>query len=359
MTLLVLPLLAGAAHAATVTEFPTAMRGDLGIAYQGAMARYPLVEDTDQVGSSSTADHQLFFAGQFSPLTGVAVMLALPEHLAETVTFADAHQMIYDPNLDAATMDGSPALDAEPTLSGAGLGGLWVGLRGAPFHQALYASRGDRSSWVLDIAYRFKDKSNFWTYNGRGNRGAGDGASAFRFRSAFSTTYRDFAQPWMLVTLERTGHLTTDAYAADGTVEAKNIQVQPASTAEIATGVEWLAGTYGAEGGRVDLGIHGRFGYTSWSDIPSGFYLPSVLDESRANVVTQSDRVYVRGGVDLHWRLVEYVQLDLGGEAGSFTPYQIEHLYDVRAGPGAISWQVDSGLTFHIDDTFVSRIGMQ
>ena len=348
-------VLTGSARAAEVTELAPMLRGDLDLRYNFDTDSSRLVEAGEEVGKRVLAAHQLTYAGEFSFIKGAGVFFEIPHPVSQTITFPDAHEMSIDADFgagkEAGTMIGSDELSTPPEVKGSGIGGTWVGLRGTPFSEELFQRRGDRVSWLLEVGYRFKDKSNFWTLNDSGNRGAGDGAPAFRLNAAFSTTYRA-NQPYLTVGLVRTGRIDVDVADADGTTVATGLIIRPASVYDLGVGTELLAGEYdaGETKGQVKLDFNLHFGYRSWQDIPSGIYLPSILDLTRSIAVTESEYAYAKGGLGVNWRIVEYAQLNVAGDVGTATPQRIEHPYPVDTAMGNVEWGIHTVLRFRARD---------
>jgi hypothetical protein len=141
-------------RAADVTTLAPANRGDVDLGYTLAAERAHLKEEGEEVGLRRWADHQLAFSGSYSFVKGAALWLELPTHLNSRYLYEDAQTMVYDPLEDQGTMLNTDTLKGEQELSGKGFGGVWIGLTGAPLHEELFASRGDRVSWRMDVGYR-------------------------------------------------------------------------------------------------------------------------------------------------------------------------------------------------------------
>mgnify|MGYP000273885344 CR=1 FL=1 len=338
----------GSAHAAEVTRFPPALRGDVEIRYDVGGEKGRLLEDGTEVGTRRLTHHHITYTGTFSPVTGVALYVGLPHLASERVRFFDAQSMAYDPRLENGTMVGTDTLADAEAERGTGMGGVWIGLKGAPMHRELYPRRSDRVSWVLDAGFRFRDKTNFWTYGPRERRGAGPGAPAFRFQGSVSSKHR-WAEPYLVATLLRTGRITTDVVDADGQVVAQGLDLRPASRVDSVVGVEYTLHEYG-QGAMVALDMHGSFGYATWQDIPSGLYLPSVLDASSQLPATMSENTRLGVGGGVNWRFIEYLQLNVTGDVGINTGGRVEHYYPVSMGMGALEWGVHTTLQFKVRD---------
>lgn len=355
LSILSMLLLPGVSHAAGVnTDFPPWLRGDVVVHYDLDSASSRLFEGDEAVGQSRHMSHVMTYEGVFTAWHGLAVTVAMPHWVNETVSFTGARTMAFDPAADAGTMVGTDGLASAPTHQGSGVGGVWLGLRGAPMHQEIFGSRGDRVSWVLDVAYRFKDKTPFWTYGPRDKRGGGPGAGAFKFRSVVATTH-NHSSPYLVTELVRSGRLETDVVDENGQTIASAMSIRPASSAGLTLGVYINAISYG-QGARLDVDLRSRFGYRSWQDIPSGIFLPSVLDTSVGTAATMSETTYLTMGGGLHWRFIDYLQLDILGDAGINTGGRVEHHYPVDGRIGALEWQVQSALRFRIRDTLIEAL---
>ena len=156
-------LVASPLHAAEVTEIAPFLRGDLGLRYDMGFEHNKLMEGTDQVGSRKLAEHRLTYQGSFSFITGGALFFEVPHYLHQSLGFDEAYEMQFDPFKDTGSMVGTDEINDPPRELGKGLGGTWLGLRGVPLSEELYAARGDRVSWLFEFGYRFKDNTNYWS----------------------------------------------------------------------------------------------------------------------------------------------------------------------------------------------------
>ena len=341
-SLLLLPSLAGAAE---VTELAPQYRGDLGFKFDSYTQYDRLVEDDTQVGKRQLRNNQLTLHGGFSVLQGAGLFFEIP-HYSERISYPEANIMAFDPNNDSGTMLGTDAVSAEAGLQGSGFGGTWIGLRGAPLHEELFAHRGDRSSWLFEVGYRFADKSHLWAFEGD-QRGAGPGASAYRLHGAFSTTHRA-SRPYITATFLQSGRLSTDVTDESGTLISA-AEIFPANRIDLKTGSEVFLWTDEQSGSHLSLDVNASFGYRGWQTIPSGTYLPSILDASQSVLILESEVTTLDLGLGLNARIMEYAQLNIGGEIGTVSPQRIEHLYSVDTAPGTLDWQL------HVEARFRAR----
>lgn len=348
-------LVAGPAHAVGVnSDFPPWLRGDVVVHYDLDSTTGRLFEDESAVGQVRHQSHVMTYEAVFTAWHGLAVTVAMPHWVGESVRFSDARAMAFDPAANSGTMVDTGSLGNPDPVTGSGVGGAWLGLRGTPMHQDIFASRGDRVSWVMDVAYRFRDQTPFWTYGPRDKRGGGPGAGAFRFRTLVSTTHNR-SSPYLVADLTRSFRLETDIVDDSGQTVATGMTIQPASSVAMTLGTEINAVEYG-QGARLDIDLRSRFGYRSWQDLPSGTFLPSVLDSSQGVTATMSETSYLTLGGGVHWRFIDYLQLDILGDVGVNTGGRVEHHYPVDVELGALEWQVQSALRFRIRDLLIEQI---
>ncbi len=336
------------ASAADATRFPPPLRGDFEIQYDVGGETARLIEDETEVGRRRLTSHAITYTGTFSPVTGLALYVGLPHLVSDRVRFFDAQEMQYDPRLENGTMVGTPSISDQDAERGTGMGGVWIGIKGAPMHRELYPRRSDRVSWVLDAGFRFRDKTNFWSYGPRGKRGSGPGAPAFRFQAAVSSKHR-IAEPYLTASLLRSGRITMDVVDANSQTVATGVEFRPASSVDSVVGVQYTVHEYG-QGAMVAIDMHSYFGYSSWQDIPSGLMLPSVLDASAQVPATMSEATRVGIGGGVNYRFIEYLQLNVIGNVGVNSGGRVEHFYPVSTGLGALEWSVQTTLQFKIRD---------
>jgi hypothetical protein len=341
---------------ADVTTLPPPVRGDLRLTYDLAAESAAFREGTrTDLGRRNIAAHTLTWMGQFSPVTGLGLSVEVPHIVAEGVRYRDVGTMTFDPNADGGTLSTAAGRSSPDGLSGEGVGGVWLAVQGLPLSESAFAARGDRASALLDVGYRFRDATNFWTVTD-GVRGAGPGASAFRLGAAFSTT-RGPARPFVTTRWVRTVALSTDLVDDAGRTLARGVEILPATTLDLTAGTEITGATWGDDGARLDVDLRARVGYRSWQDIPSGTYLPSILDASRGLVVNEGEGLSATGAAGLRVRFHEVVQLDVSGECGVASSRRVEHIYPVSTRAGALVWGVQTALRFRVRDNLWAQPG--
>jgi len=323
--------------AAEVTEVPDTFQGDAVVSYQVDLSRYALKENGDSVGLT-TEEHHVLSVEAVVGAPYSAAFVRVPFGLRHRIAYPDSRKMIYDPLEEAGSLASSET-QATPTeaLEGRGLEGVWIGARGVPFSEA----RGDQSTWVLELAYRFGDRTSIWSETD-GVRGSGIGAPALQVRTAFSGP-RSSHRPYLEATLLRTGSLGIELQDSSG-ASVGTAYVSPASSAAVLAGVEVLTRETGT--GWFALDFRTRFAYNSWSELPSGFYLPDVLSDTDGLLVTRSESVTLSGGMGFHWQLFKYLRLGINADLDVHTPYRVEHPYPIEAGWDSVSVRVFTSLRF-------------
>ncbi len=341
-------LLAGSpATAAEVTDLPQPLRGAVALSYDSTGDVLSIEEGGVEVGRRRHRDHTMQLDLEFSPVRAVSLVLQLPVVMTERVNWTSANQMVFDPNLQTGSLAAADPMQPLPLLKGGGLAGPTIMLRAAPFHEQLYTGHADRTSWVLEAGYRFRDKSSFFRVDQAGKRGGGEGAAALHLRSAWSTTRRT-NRPYVEATFDKPFTVPTPLRAEDGTVLTAGAAVRPATRFTARVGTEVPA--YDRDDTQVFVDLRSHVGYRSWQDLPSGTYLPDVLEASRAVLVTQGDALWITGGLGVALRLDDRVDVRVGGDFGTETPYTVEHPYDVTTAGGAMLWSVDAQVKVWLSD---------
>jgi hypothetical protein len=325
--MLVLLASLGTAQAAEVTEMPPELRGDVDITYAGTFTSGGLEEAGGIVAEQRISRHDLSFVGAFAPTEGVAVTIGLPVTPSWKVSYTTATAMLFDPVTGTGTFVGGEALSPLPELKGSGLTGLWLGAAVAPFSERY--PLGQRVSYRIDLAFRTPSPGNSWWSAEGGQRGAGMGGSAWKIGAAFSTDH-GASEPYLNFAAVREGKITLDIVDEAGTTWATALTVHPASTVDVTGGVEIVANEKTDIDQRLVFDLFVAFGYRGWQDIPSGLFLPDVIDVSRGISVTSSEYLLMRAGLGLLFDINKYVSVRLAGDGRIATPHTLEHVYAVR-----------------------------
>lgn len=335
------------APAATLTELPPWLRGDVTVAWQYDRLSGPLVErvvgaDPVEVGERQVEEHRLEYAALFSVGPGVAVRLGLPHHAAQSVRFPTSSSMVYDPGTGTGTSIGTDSLAADAGASGSGLGGVRLGIAATPFSES-FEGRGNRVSWRIDAGFQVGDRSSFWTAEG-GKRGAGPGAGALELASAFSTTAgttEPYLQAVYVRRLEQEGVKVVTPSGATGTGA-----VRPASTGRVRVGAEVLAARGQDDGaGSARFDLHAGVDYRSWQEVPSGFLLPDVLAATEGTTVQEAERLEVGAGLGFFVQPHAVARLALRGDIGWSPAWRVESPYPIYTGGGTVHVVVGAELT--------------
>ena len=169
-----------------------------------------------------------------------------------------------------------------------------TGVEGSESLASGLASRAHRSVIAVgrsrgpdDVAsragYRLKDDTNLWTYGPDGSRGADPGAPAFRLVSTTSTTKG--CRTVRSRPMDHTGRINTDIVND----QVRHWQRAWNSVLRAGSISEWEP-NWRSRRARRWRSSRARLRHPrhhSWQDIPSGIYLPDVLEASRSQVATQ------------------------------------------------------------------------
>lgn len=327
--------LVAAPYAAEVTEIPPFLRGDIEVGYEADIQYGSLMEPVDGsdvvVAKALREGHRLDFGGTFSVAPGAAIYFGVPTWIMDRRTWSDSHEVVFDPNRELGSMAYGDPLEGSIQRTGSGAAGVWLGAQGTPFSES-FAKRGNTSTWLIDAAFRTPDQTNWYTVEGDA-RGAGNGAPAFRLRNAFSTTPGQ-SQPWLEFTWLR-----------QGVTQAQGLEIQNPNSLSVRTGVEVRTHHNPVTNAFFSIDFRAGFDYVSWADVPSGSYLPSIMESTQGKLVTQGEHQSVNAGLALYWRMFQYGRVDLYGDAHYVLPHRLEHPYPVYTGNDTIRVTAGAKLT--------------
>lgn len=327
-----------AASAAEVTEIPGPIGGSIELQYRGQLQFGGLVEGTERIAERRVQEHHLDATLEFSPFRGAALVLGLEAAPSWMWTYPEARQMLLEPvDGGGSYLFSTPDPEAEPyTVKGGGLTGFWIGAAFAPFSERLFAKQ--KVSWRVDFAVRpGNKKSNRWTVRD-GKRGAGPGTTGIRVAGAFSRR-GGVAEPYVRMRLQHEGKTEIELADEQG-VRNPTFVVDPASTVELIGGTGVLASKLQKDPSYFD--VHLGAIYRSWEDVPSGMYLPNVIEASKAIPITHSESFTGVFGLGANLAFGSNVSADLGVEAAYTIPHRQEHLFDVTTSPDTI------GINWHV-----------
>ncbi|MBM4367958.1 MAG: hypothetical protein FJ102_17225 [Deltaproteobacteria bacterium] len=336
-------LILSLAHAASITELPPFLRGDVVIGYQydrlaGSLSEHGLSADDDvEVGKRAVQSHDMSYGLAFSVAPGAALTVRIPHTLHKSVGVSEWSQMVYDPATETGTYVGT-ATEADATSSeGSGVQGVWIGAKGTPFAEA-FATRRNRATWLVEGALRTPSANNNWytiTEPGPvdgaiGERGAGEGGLALHVGTAASTSF-GASEPYLALSWTDTLATEIAITADDGSVIDGAAEIDPGGVFDARFGTELVAGKNDASGARTAFDLHVRGRYTGASKIPTGTELPAVLVPD-AGIVQQAESMELGAGLALNLRFFKYMELDLYGDGLYRLPQRIEHPYPVYTG---------------------------
>ena len=238
------------AFGAEVTDMPTELRGDLEIRYDGSTEFGFLEEGTEAFGKRRLLRHTVTYTGEFSPVEGLALVVAVPHTPFLRASYSEATQMIFEPVSGGGTYTFGDPLNKPPQFTGSGIEGVWLGAAFAPFSERY--KRRQLVTWRIDLAYRTANKRSFYTAGeGGGKRGAAPGGSAFKVGAAFSSN-RGITNPYLDVEYIRENKVVLDVFDDDGTAVASQLELQPPSK------VDTVAGTSSSWSDSCECGTKAR-----------------------------------------------------------------------------------------------------
>ncbi|MBN2799557.1 MAG: hypothetical protein JXX28_10455 [Deltaproteobacteria bacterium] len=345
LSLLTLCSWSGLSLAATVTDLPPGLGGTIDVDYQGSLLFRSLEEAGEVVGRGKVSRHDLLMSAELAPIDGVALLLQFPTTPYWHQSWSAAQEMRYDPAVEGGTYLGGDVLSDPPSLTASGSEGMWLGVAGAPFSEAMYEK--SLVSWRFEAATRLTAaKRTLWS-EGLDGRGVSPGGHATRLTAAFSTR-RGVSDPYLRVQWQREGAVELDLVDATGATLASGVTVRPASRIEALGGAELRIADDG-QGNRAVFDLFLGYGYHSWADVPSGIFLPDVLDLSAGKIVTQGEYLSGRAGFALDAVVYDYAHLRLGGEARGVSPHRLETAYPIYTGFDTVEavWTVSVGGLIH------------
>lgn len=319
-------LLMLAAFASEVTAFPEPMGVGLAVTYRGFYELGDLEEGDQMIAKRRLQEHHVDAGVEFSPFTGVALTLGLEASPHWSWTYPEARTMLLEPVEGGGSyLFSNPSDPAAPAYQrkGSGLTGVWVGGAVAPFSEALFANQ--KVSWRLDFAMRpGSKKSNRWTVNDAGKRGASPGSLGVRVAGAFSRK-GGIAEPYVRAIYRHEGKVTLQLADETGTMNDA-FTVDPGSSLEVIGGTGVLANEDDSSAFDVHIGAV----YKSWEDLPTGMLLPNVIDAAKTVPATHSESFTGIFGIGADLSFGDNASATLGGRFSYTLPHRQEHLFNVR-----------------------------
>ena len=338
-------LVLAAAHAATVTDLPPFLRGDVTVSYtfdrlQGSLNQHgTLPADDQEVGSRVINAHVMRYAAAFGVAPGAALLIEVPHTLHQAVDVSDWSKMVYDPATGTGSYLNTGTEEATTITRGNGIQGVWIGAKGTPFSQG-FSTRRNRVTWLVEGAVRTPSKESWFaiaepsTTGGIGTRGAGNGGVGLRIASTASMT-RGKTEPYLRLAYEDNLPTTIDILADDGRPIWLNCEIDPANRVDGVVGAEFIVGENATSGSRSSIDMHLSTAWESYEDVPTGTELPSVL-LPEAGLFQKAESLEVGGGLGLDVRFMRYLSWGLFGEVRYHLSQRIESPYPVYTGGDTI-----------------------
>lgn len=317
---------------------PPGPGASVGVSYGGRYLRGGLEEGGERISERRELWHTVDVNIEIAPIEGVTLVLGFAQIPSATLRYPDARPMLLDPVAGGGTYAFSQPDGEAPEVSGSGPGGIWIGAGFAPFSERYGPSQ--RITWRLDAAHRTATaKRNLWTVGEKG-RGASNGGAAWLLSAAFSSR-NGAGDPYLRASWLSERPVTLDIIDESGERFANGLRVVPANTLDIVSGIEVL--TKQPEGTRLAVDLFVGFGYRTWQDMPTGIYLPRVVNSAREIPVTASEHLVARAGIGLVFDVQQTVRGRMAIEGRYTTPYRPEHVYNARTtlDTFTIGWTVD------------------
>lgn len=330
------------AHAATPTDAPGQFQGDIAIRSFSTGITDSMYERGQVVGARDNFKQTVQIYGEVGLINEISLAMAIP-YSFESLSFSNISTMQFDHTITTGSY-----INAEPTADietiGSGLEGAWVGLFLIPFHNKIFAERGDRGSWKVGIGYRFANANNFIVPNANGKRGSGPVGNGFTFHGAFSGT-KPIGDPYLVVDLEIGGRWEGETRDNNGNILDRDAELRSSNHAIFRPGLEVDMWKDEAFGSYVTLDLYSKFGYHGWRDITSGVMLPNVLEAYENLTITQGELLELNAGLGINTQFNSLYVFRVSGEYGFRSPQRIEHLYQVDT-MGSQQWSVNVEFKF-------------
>ena len=335
------------ALAGTFTDAPGSLQGDIAVNHSFKMGTDSIYQEDKRVGNRTLNQNTTRLVMKMGLVDFMSMDVSLPMG-SEKLAFSNVYQMKYDPLTQTGSYLDTPQLD-DMERSGNGLQGAELALNFYPFHTKIYSNRGDAGNWQMGVVYRAGDKSNFFTVDEKGQRGSGIGASAFGIQTAFSNKNKQ-VEPYLVMKALRSNSFNADLRGDNGTLYASSANIRPANTVDIRGGTELYIKDDVALASYITLDLFGEYRYQSFQAIPSGVYLPSILESTQDTIITQTELVSIQGGVGTNVQINSLYAFRLSGQAGFASPQRIEHIYEVNT-QGTFQWGVFGEMRFRYRTT--------
>ncbi len=350
-------LVIAAAAAATVTDLPPFLRGDVSVSYTydrlagSLMERGGVNTEDVEVGERVLSDHTLRYGLVFSVAPGAAITAEIPHTVYRAADVSGWSQMVYDPDTGSGTYAGT-ALQQDTTVSkGSGVGGVWIGAKGTPFSES-FTNRRTTFTWLVEGAVRTPNDENQLTVvtpgqdNNISTHGAGPGGVGLRIVSTTSSR-RGLTEPYIRLAYEENLLHEIDIVADDGQVLASNVTVDPANRFDVAVGAELIAGENTTSGAQTAFDLRLVAGWQSHQDVPTGLELPGVLIPEQG-LVQQAEAMEMGGGVGMNFRFMKYMEWSVYGDVRYHLPQRIESPYPVYTGSDTLHIAAGSRLVIRV-----------
>ncbi len=333
--------------AGTFTDAPGALQGDVALRHMYKNLNDSLYESDLLVGKRQQMYNDTSLAIKIGLLDFMSFEAVLPYGI-DTVRFSESYEMKYDPITQSGSYLDTPQIE-DFSRNGGGLEGVQLGLYFYPFHSKIYSNRGDVGNWQMGVIYRSPDKTHFYAPDEDGARGSGVGSQGFGVHTPFSKKQRG-VEPYLSVRAIRSGQWTGDIRDDEGKLYKEQATFEPAHTVDFRAGTEIYLQDDVALASYITLDLFGQYKYSSFQAIPSGTYLPNVLETTQDTIITQTELVSIEGGIGTNVQINSLYALRFSGQVGFLSPQRIEHIYQINT-LGTFQWGLFGELRFRYRTT--------
>lgn len=335
------------AQAGTFTDAPGALQGDVAIQHATSFMSDSLYEQDTLIGGRKQLYNDTGLRIKFGVINAISIEALIP-YGTDSVTFSGISEMKYDPLSETGSYLDTPSME-EFTRSGKGMEGTQLGLYFYPFHTKIHSNRGDVGNWQMGVIYRMRDKSNFFAPDQDGIRGSGIGAQGLGLHTAFSKKSRG-VEPYLSIKAIRSSSWDGEIRGDDGTLYEASATFEPHHSVNVRGGTELYLYDDVPLASYITLDLFGEYNYSSFQGIPSGTYLPSVLESTQDIIISQTELVSIQGGIGTNIQLSSMYAFRFSGQAGVVSPQRIEHIYDIST-LGTFQWGLLGEIRFRYRTT--------
>jgi len=354
--------------AATRTETPPMLRGDIDIGYAGGIDFVQLRDRVDSdfvlssVGSYLRQAHGVDVAGRFSVYHGISLELGLPVTIFDRNAWTRPRTFRWDPDHEQPTLVGGREVSGtsvEGRSAGrvhAGPRELSFGFRVVPFAQSGLPGRQAPASLAIDVRALFPTGGNHDVVRDDGSAGPGDGGMGLNLGLTAARRMGP-VEPWIsghwrMMAPYRVVLAGADGNPLPGDGDDNRYALDPADEVRLRAGVQLNAQENLSDDTAITIDVSLGVTYRGPDEVSSGTRLPVPLDATLGHPAVTGEHVIVDGALQMRFRPKAAIELvaDLGG--GWIAPHTLEQVsddaYSVRTGAGSFRARFGLGTRIRI-----------